>query len=489
MLAGISVEEAVRLGAANLKTYGRLFFPRTVRQTGPDYEDEMDAALEGGHRYVAFKMFRGSMKTTKFRILLSKRVAYGITRTALVISETQSHSVRTLRWLRRQVMYNKEWAGAFGLRVGEKWTDEFIEIYHGVEQTPISIVALGLTGQTRGINLDDFRPDFILVDDPCDDENTKTDEQKKKVNSLIFGALKQSLAPPTEAPLAMMAIAQTPLAPGDVIDVASRDPSFVVRTYGCFNEHGMSRWEARFPTAFLRKEKQDFVRRNQLAIWMREMEVKIISTELASFNKGWLQYWHTLPEYMRVVLAIDPASSESDGADHHATVAVGQYGKKVFLLEYKNATKNDPDKMIADFFELAHTWKPIGVVVEAISFQRVLAWILRKAMEVRRIYIPIFEIKGEKRAKPDRLIQTYQTSGLAPYGNLYVRESHTAFISQFEMFGPTVEMQDDELDAVARAIEYLLGLGPHTLNGEYEVLDDEEDELYGGRRPANAACP
>lgn len=489
MLDGVSVEEAVRLGATSLKTYGRLFFPRTVRQVGPDYEEELDQTLEGGHRYVALKMFRGSMKTTKLRLLISKRIAYGISRTILVVSETQSHSVRSLRWLRRQIMYNKEWSGAFGLRVGEKWTDEFIEIYHGVEETPIAVIALGITGQTRGINLDDFRPDFVAIDDPCDDENTKTEEQKNKTNSLVFGALKQSMAPPSEAPLAMMVIAQTPLAPNDVIDVASKDPSFVTRTFGCFNEHGMSRWETRFPTSFLRKEKEDYIRRNQLAIWMREMEVKIVSTELASFNKAWLQYWHTLPEYMRVVLAIDPASSTADGADHHVTASVGQFGKKIFLLDYKAATKNDPDKMVADFFELAYLWKPIGVVVEAISFQRVLAWILRKAMETRRIYIPIFEIKGEKRAKPDRLIQTYQTSGVAPYGNLHVREGHTTFITQFEMFGPTVEMQDDELDAVARAIEYLLGLGPHTLDGEYDVLEDEEDEQYGGRRPENAACP
>ncbi len=476
------------MGARSLKAYGRLFFPRTVRQSGPDYEDDMDSALAGSDRYVAFKMFRGSMKTTKLRLLMSQRIAYGVSRTILVVSETQPHSVRSVRWLRRQIMYNKEWAGAFDLRVGEKWTDDYIEIFHGVEQIPIAVIALGLTGQTRGINLDDFRPDFILVDDPCDDENTKTEEQKKKVNSLIFGALKQSLAPPTEAPLAKLVIAQTPLADGDVIDVATKDPSFIVREYGCFNEQGMSRWESRFPTAFLKKEKADFIHRNQLGIWMREMEIRIVSTELASFNKSWLNYWHTAPEYMRVVLAIDPASSDSATADHHVTAALGQYGKSIYLLDYKAAEKNAPDQMIANFFELAYTWKPMGVVVEAIAFQRILAWILREAMKAKRMYLPIFEIKGDRRSKSDRLIQTYQTSGLAPYGNLFVRPEHTDFIEQFCMFGPNGEMKDDEMDAVARGVEYLLGLGVHTIDGEFEQLDDD-DVMINGPRALNMACP
>lgn len=490
MLDGITVEEAVRIGAHSLKAYGRLFFPKTVRQAGPEFEDELDAALEGGHRYVALKMFRGSMKTTKFRLLASKRIAYGISRTILVVSETQSHSVRTVRWLRRQIMYNKAWAGAFGLRVGEKWTDEFIEIYHGVEETPIAVIALGVTGQTRGINLDDFRPDFILVDDPCDDENTKTDEQKNKLNSLIFGALKQSLAPPSEAPLAMMAIAQTPLAPGDVIDVAAKDPSFVTKEFGCFNDKGMSRWETRFPTSFLRKEKEDFIRRNQTSIWMREMEVKIVSTELASFRKAWLRYWVTLPEYMRVLIAGDPASSDSPKADKFAFVAAGQYGKKIFFLDIRTVPKNDPDQALAMLGEMITTWHATEFVCESIGFQRVFAWALRKKMEAKEIpWIAIHEIKGDKRSKSDRIIHSYSTSRLAPFGDLWVRESDTSFITQFEMFGPQVEMQDDELDAGARAIERLLGLGPHTIEGDYEVVDDEEDEVLYGKRPENATCP
>ncbi len=96
------------------------------------------------------------------------------------------------------------------------------------------MLAVGITGQIRGINLDDWRPDFILADDPCDEENTGTDDQRRKIEKLFFGALEKTMARRAEAPLATMALLQTPLAHGDLIDVATNDDTWATVSYSCF---------------------------------------------------------------------------------------------------------------------------------------------------------------------------------------------------------------------------------------------------------------
>jgi hypothetical protein len=462
--------------------------------------DAVDEVLDGPDREVAIKMFRGSAKTTKLRIFTAKRICYAQSRTILFVSETLRHSERSIRWLKRQVMYNKPWAQTFGLRQGSVWQSDNIEIMHGVDDVPITIIALGITGQTRGVNIDDYRPDLIVVDDPCDEENTKTREQRDKITDLFFGALHKSLAPPTEAPRAKIVLLQTPLAKGDLIDLCFQDRTWKCLEFGCFDHRGLSNWESRFTTEFLRKEKQAHIDRNKLSLWMREMEVKIISTELASFRGEWLKKWEVLPPSgFRIIFALDPASADAESAeandtDYNALVAMGRWKDCIYLLEYTLVRGLDPDELIVKFFEMFYRWRPKELVTEAINFQRILAWYFEKEMRTRRVFIPVIKIKGERRSKSDRIIQSFTATGLAPYGRFFIRDGMTEFENDFSTWGPTVSMHDDLLDACAMGIRRLMNEIDDALEGEYEEVrdEDDDDDVYGNRlseKPVNAGCP
>lgn len=484
----IAPPEAIRLGALSLRWYGKLFFPSTYRQDSPGFHDDVGAALYNpAYRHVAFKIFRGGAKTTILRVFTSQRVAYAVSRTILFVSLSQAHSMHSTRWLKRQFLYNHRWRETFNLRQGSKWTDEILEFYHGTEEVPITVIALGITGQIRGVNIDDYRPDLIVVDDPCDLENTSTPEQRAKTDELMFGALEKSLAPWTEAPLAKMALLQTPQNEDDVIEKCSRDPEWHTVTYGCFDENGRSRWEARFPTEVLQKEKMAHIHRNQLALWMREMECKLVKSERKSFNIQWLRYWDVLPDNMVVIVPIDPASSDEPKADKQAAAALGFSNLKldtgrsimrVFLLEYRIVRGDMPDELCNWLFDVIMRWHPRKLVVEKVAYQRVLAWIIEREMRARRIWIPVerWPEKGtERRSKADRIIQSFAHSGLAPYGNFYCRKEHTEFIQQFVDFAPDVEGEDDLIDCIA------IGLASMNIDefieGEYEDVTDDERKV------------
>lgn len=467
-LVEIDVKEAVQLGAADGPFYARFFFPRTYRQPSAHFEAELWQALDDPlNRYLAFKIFRGGAKTARLRVFTSRRIAYAVSHSIVYTSNSEAHAVRSISWIKRQIQYNARWVGAFGLRQGAKWAENEIEIIHGVEEFPIRVVAVGITGQVRGfLSDDDFRPDLIVADDVDNEETTATVEQREKAQRLFFGALGKSLAPPTEAPSAKMALLQTPLAPGDTIDVCSKDATWVTREYSCFDKDGNSSWEARFPTAFLKKEKNAHIFRNQLSMWMREMECKLVSEETASFRLTWLRTFDLLPESCWFAISVDPASSSSPDADELAISLLGFHGSKVYLVEYFVARGVDPDRAVNEIFQMIFRHRPRYIAVEAIAYQRVLAWYLRREMDKQRIYIPVREVQ-DKRKKWDRIVQSI--SDVAAAGNFYYKgESQQKFLEQYVAYSPSWKGHDDLLDSIA--------IGLMTRN-YYQTIEGEAEEV------------
>lgn len=474
--AVVSPQEAIQLGASSLIAYGQLFFPRTFRQASPAFHEEIGRQLYSSARYNAFEVFRDGAKTSLLRVYTSQRIAYGISRTIMYVSSSQTHSSFSLRWLKRQIEFNKPWAQLFGLRKGSKWTDEIIEIYHGVEDTPITVLAVGITGQIRGFNLDDYRPDLIIADDVQTDENVATLEQRQKLKDTFFGALVNSLAPATDAPSAKIVLLNTPMVRDDLIETCMADPSWHGQRFGIFDEHGQSRWEARWPTDVMKVEKENATKAGRYSIWMREKECMIVKKEGKTFDVSQLKYWDVLPDGMTVLASIDPASSDAKEADDQVIMSSGFHGPNVYCLEYTDEKGEMPDAAAFSLFNQIRKWRPIKVVAEAISYQRVLAWYIKREMTAKRLFVQVEEIQ-DRRKKKDRIIQAL--AGLIAFGNLYIHPSMEKLVAQLDAFDEGGH--DDVIDALAMAVvaaNPALRDDSMTIEGEFRTLQEEEDLLY-----------
>lgn len=457
-LVRLNPMEAVQIGANSLSRYGKMFFPRTVRQEGPLYEPEMDRRLMSMNRYNAFSIFRDGAKTSKLRIYTSQRMAYGMSRTIGYVSISQRQSMFSLRWLRRQVEHNKPWANTFGLTKGDKWTDEWMEVNHNLREDefqpgrPVSItcLALGITGQIRGFNPEDFRFDLLVIDDILDEENTATPDQRKKIDDLLFGALLNSLAPASEVPTAKAVFLNTPMNKEDAMAKCAKDPSWQHMQISVLNEAQESNWPARYPTATIMKEKEAHIARGQYRLWMREKECTIVSGEEKAIDVTKLQYWDVLPEGMDKIISIDPASSDSPGADKHATVALGFKGLDVYVIAAAAAEKNDPGKATVDFFNMVLLCHPRKGVVESNAYQRVFKWILEQEMQKRKLFVAM-EMMNVRTRNADRIMQTIP--GLAAYGHLWLHKSMSFIVAQADDYDPAVkDIADDYLTAIANGI-------------------------------------
>lgn len=480
-----SAQEIVELGAVDPLFYSQYFFPKAFRQRPPPFHQKIWSDLNNdANRYVAIEVFRGGAKTTLLRSFTSRRIAYGLSRTILFVSAAQTHSIRSVEWLKRAVKFNPIWAQMFGLEIGAKESAEELEIVSTVDGSMCRIVALGITGQTRGINIDDFRPDLIVVDDPCDEENTGTPEQRKKTADLFFGALAKSLAPTSEASFAKMVLLQTALNRDDLVESCLRDPQWVGHRYGCFDENGQSRWPERWSTKELLAEKAAHIARNQTALWMREMECKIVSEETASFRHAWLQYWDILPEGGVTVMAIDPVPPPSEreasrglrDKDWEVIHVWKEHRGRRYLCERVANQGHDPEWTIAEVFRLGLKWKVFKIGVEAIAYQRTLAWILKKAMQARKTFFALEEIT-DRRKKRHRIEQAF--SGRGANGEILIPKDATPFIEQWDAY-PDVN-HDDELDCGAMANMLLDNIG---FIGDADFMEIDDDlpamEYCGG---------
>jgi len=329
----------------------------------------------------------------------------------------------------------------------------------------------------------------------CDEENTATEEQRKKTADLFFGAIKNSLAPPSECPMTKMVLLQTVLNPLDLVSLCDKDRQWQSLRISCFDDNGQSTWPQRWSTAELKEQKQGYIDKGMLALWMREMESKTINDDLAAFNEKELRYWDeeengvggSMPEGGYTFLSVDPVPPPKDelnvkikaSHDNAVVSALRVVNGAVYIGEQYSCKSPDVTEFIGQIFLMAAVWKTKVVVCETVLFQRVLRWAIQQEMVRRREYLTVIPIE-DKRSKPSRIRQ--EIKAYCSARQLYVSKDNTGFLGEY--WGYPFVQHDDFLDSVAIG---LMHINPHMLQasfieGEYTEVIEEEERLLGDWR-------
>lgn len=462
----------MKLCAVDSELYGQVFFPQTFRQKSPDFAREMWAPMEDPNaRLVSIEAARGFAKTSRARLFMSKRVAYGISRTILYVGVSEAKAIESVNWLRNRVDRNHKWRETFGLERGQKWEETQLEIKHKTFGHTIRVLASGVTGSLRGLNIDDYRPDLIIVDDPQTDETASTATQREKLEELILGAVRNSLAPITDEPNSKMVMLITPQHSEDVSQKARASAAWTTVVFPCWTKATMdlpvhqqiSSWEARFPTAELRRQKIEAVNDNKLSLFTREMECRLISKETATFRSTWFNVrpnFNSAPRGYPAILAIDPVPPPSDlqkkqglsRKDFEAHYVWTRKGDEYHCCDYERSRGHDPSWTVSTAFRLARQWRVMRIVIDAVAYQRSLKWILEQEMKRSGIWYQVIPI-ADGMQKFARISGVFGSLGSA--GNIYLGPEHTVLRTQLESFGPTFTGLDDDMDASALALQEL----------------------------------
>ena len=498
----LPLSELVKLCAVDSELYGKTFFPQTFRNPTPSFAKLLWAPLEDpSKRLVNLVCFRGSSKTSRLRVFMSKRIAYGISRTILFLGISEGKAIESVNWIRNRMDRNVFWRTTFGLEKGSKWEEAQLEIIHKTFGHTIRVIGAGVTGGIRGINIDDYRPDLIIVDDPQNDETAATETQREKLVDLVLGAVKNSLAPIIDEPNSKMVLAITPQHQDDVSQQAMRDPQWTSVVVPCWTKATLdapvdmqvSSWPERFPTPELRHDKQMALQRNRLSVFAREMECRLVSRETSQFRVPWLRIRDpgvAAPRGAYAVLAIDPVPPPSDAQkarglatkDFEAHYVWCRAGTDYHLCDFARSRGHDPSWTVATAMGLARRWRVARIVIDAVAYQRSLQWILEQAMKSMGTYYSIVPI-ADGMKKFARIAGVL--GSLGSNGKLVIGSEHTIFAQQFADFGPTYGGIDDDLDASALALQELSNPYLDRLDEKGQILLDADVEDF----PYQGACP
>jgi hypothetical protein len=487
--------EIIKLAAVDSIFYCRQFFPKTFRQASPYYHRDFWQKFEDPtFDLFGAEIFRGGAKTTLTRAGISKRIAFGVSRNILAVAISESMAIHTIRWLKRAIETNQNWTNTFMLRKGAKWTDDWIEIINEPFDCTINVVAKGMTSGLRGLNPDDWRPDFIFCDDISNEETVGTEEQRNKNSDLFFGALVPTLAPKSEAPMRKLVLAQTALHKDDIISKAHNDPAFQTVKYPKLIEHPNgeleSAWPERFPVEEVVKERDDYAKRNQYHIWLREYGCKIISRETAPLDGEWLREYKSLPTNLRYYIGLDPATDSQKKKVHRTAIAVigvEPTTADVYLIDYFAQKGKNPDEIWTWLVAAYRKYRPRKVGTETIAFQKMLAWYFKQKMLESKTFFVIDEIQ-DKRSKASRILQAF--NGLAAAGKFWINPNHTEFKTGFTEW--TEEVDWDLGDAIAQAITLAnpwmatSSIDGDAVDGDIDSYEDEKeipDLVFEGGAP------
>lgn len=492
----IEIDEAIILGSKDGLFFAHYFLPETFSLDPPEWQKEFWQDInDPDKRYLSYEVYRDGGKTSTFRTVLLRGICYGLYRTGLVLSESRSHSRRTLSWIRNKVSNpNHLLPRVFGLQIGTVDNADELHIISTFTNTKIVLIAQGVEGQIRGINEDDNRPDFILCDDISSFESNQTPEAQQRIKEIFFGAVLNSLAAKAINPVAKLVNIGTISGADDVISNCKKDTQFFCKTHSVFLPNGESAWPSKWSTMELRRDKQSAEERGQLSTWFREKEGKFVVGNTTAFKIEKVHFHHNRPENCSFIMGLDPVPPPSDkalakglvGKDWEVFSVIAVQGKNYYVEEQVFNKGHEIEWSIDTFFSLQMKYRPLVCGVDSNGYQRTLANTIEREIAKRRAYhTHIYKI-DDRQSKFHRITNTLLP--IIGAGNFSVNYSLQMLIDQIIEYPGCVK--DDHIESVALAIIAQLEYLPFLQAGADNILEQLalEEQSYQSQ-PGMPPCP
>ena len=402
--------------------FGRIAVPNMFVAPSPKFHYEIaDVLMDKSNGQVNIIAPRGHAKSSivggifpLYHLLFDKGK-----KLIVLVSRTQDHAVKLLGTLKDTFDYSKEFRSLFGywgMHSAKIWTRAEVELKDGSV-----IVCKGTGQQLRGIKVGNQRPTLIIVDDPEDENNTKTAEAMEQNLRWLL----QSAVPSLDPSKGRIAIIGTPQHQRCMVETLKEMNGWTNMHFAPDLDNGIALWEEWHPIEKLKKKKDELASINRVSVFYREYLCQIVGDEDQLFKEEYLQYYDAEffldaenKAFMRfaddedrpvnVFMGVDPASSTRRTADYSTIVAVAiDNSNNRYVLPYyrKRATPLDLAESIIDYY---NTYKPQKTRIESVGYQEMLREYLRRRCDEEGLFIPGLEIKERPRTAKSYRLETMQ---------------------------------------------------------------------------------
>jgi len=382
----------------------------------------------------------------------------------IIQSKTRPEAINRLTKIKKTLDYSENFIAMFG-ECGEKrasvWREDKIQtVINGFN---VTIRAIGTGQPVRGALEGDTRITYYLLDDPEDEDNTKTPEALAYNFDKFLGGIAG-----LDKRNGKVRVIGTPICGNCIVDKIGGAKGWTTLHFDAGDSQDNLLWEQMWSYQWLEDKKEELKELGMVYKFYSEWRCQIIGSEEQLFKPDYMNYYDGYLEckgsetYMHITeenkeqieekiipvmtyIGVDPASSVERGADYTVIFPIGYDAEEnIYCLPYFRK-RIDPTETVDEIFDIAIKYQIKGGGVEKTGYQEYLRSETRKQMNVRNYYIPGFE-KNE--AFMPREKKEKRLSGLHRFfyrRKVWIQKDMKAFID--ELFGfPRGLKHDDLLD-------------------------------------------
>ena len=407
--------------------FGKVIMPNMFTASSPDFHYEIgNSLLDKKIKQLNLIAPRGHAKSSivggvfpMHHIFFDKGP-----KLIVLVSRTQDHAIKLLGTIKDALDYSQQLRSIFGywgMNSAKSWAKAEVELKDGS-----MIICKGTGQQLRGIKHGNQRPTLIILDDPEDENNTKTSEAME--TNLRW--LLQSAVPSLDPLKGRLAVIGTPIHQRCIVETLKDMKGWENMCFRPDLDGGKALWEEWQPLKKLISKKEELQSIGRVSVFYREYLCEVVGDEDQLFKDDYIQSYEgsvivnengaflSITELngkaveeerpVNIFMGIDPASSTRQTADFSTivSVAVDKKGNR-FVLPYFR--KRVSPMLLADnIISYAKLYKPTKTRIESVGYQEMLREYVRSRCEEEGMFISGLEIKENPRNSKSARLETME---------------------------------------------------------------------------------
>jgi len=433
---------------ADMMTFGKVCIPNMFSAKSPDFHYDVAKHISNlDNKQINIIAPRGHAKSSIIGgILPMYHLMFGEGKKLIVLcSRTQDHAIKLLGLIKDTLDFSETFRqlfGYWGQHSAKSWAKTEIELKDGS-----MVICKGTGQQLRGIKIGNQRPTLIIIDDPEDENNTKTAEAME--SNLRW--LLQSAVPSVDPRKGRVIVIGTPQHERCMVETLKEMHGWLNLEYKPDLHNGKALWEDWWSIKKLLEKKKELESINRLSVFYREYMCEIVGDEDQLFRADDFRYFEgdvhlngmkeafinmTKPEKKQIPIniftGVDPASSTKQTADYSVifNIGVDKEGNRYILPYYrKRATPLNLAEAIVDNFRKYRSSK---TRIESVGYQEMLREYVIKRCEQENLFIPGLNIKENPRTSKSRRLESMQP--LFARGQVHMDRKMEDFINELLLF-------------------------------------------------------
>lgn len=409
--------------------FGRMVMPNMFSEESPKFHYDITKEIlkRKSHRQLNIIAPRGHAKSSIVAgvyPLYHLMFNHGV-KVIVLVSRTQQHAVKLLGTLKDVLDYSKEFRyffGYWGQHSARKWTNTEIELKDGSV-----IICKGTGQQIRGIKHGNQRPTLIILDDPEDENNTKTAEAME----FNLRWLLQSGVPSLDPMKGDICVIGTPQHQRCLVETLKDMEGWKTLEFRPDLEKGVALWPEVWPCERLEEKKKELDSINRISVFYREYLCQIVGDEENLFKPDDFRYYEGEIETdiaglstliltnlngekvnerrpVNIFTGVDPASSTQKTADYSVifNIAIDDENNRFVIPYYrKRANPLHLADAIIDNFKMFSSTK---TRIESVGYQDMLRQYIREKTQDLGIFVPGLEVKENPRTSKSYRLESLQ---------------------------------------------------------------------------------